>query len=149
MLQINLAQLNEIYRHGALAFPHECCGILLGTSTGSRRVVRRVYRARNIHTDRAHDRYELDPADRMRAEEAARGAGLDLVGFYHSHPDHAAYFSQTDLERSEEYQLGEPWLEPAYSYLVASIQAGRGADVKSFIVIEGRSEEEPVEISEQ
>ena len=146
MLILGSEHLEAVYRHGEEAFPNECCGLLVGMADGPDRVVHRVVRARNLNTDRARDRYDLDPADRLRAEEAAQADGLAVVGFYHSHPDHDSYFSRTDLERSEEYQMGEPWLPAAYSYLVASIRTGRGVEAKSFIVRDGTAEEEPVQI---
>ena len=70
-----------------------------------------------------------------------------MVGFYHSHPDHDAYFSQTDLEHSEEYAWGEPWLPPSYSYVVTSIRDGTHSHWKAFIVREGASEEEAVTVT--
>lgn len=147
-MRIDAAALREVERHGEEAFPHECCGLLLGRQEpdGARRAVR-VARARNLETERSGDRYLLDPRDRLAAEADARREGLTLVGFYHSHPDHEAYFSATDLARSEEVQWGEPWLPPSYTYLVTSVRAGRAVRTLAFEVQEGRAVEvrlEPV-----
>lgn len=132
--------------HAAETYPHECCGLLLGPAGGPPWRVTLMRRARNLDTERARDRYLMDPADRLAAEEAARAQGLALVGFYHSHPDHDAYFSPTDLARSEEYQWGEPWVPPTYAYLVVSVRQGSVAGAKAFMVEDGASREVPVQL---
>jgi len=102
--------VTQIERHARSAYPEECCGILVGVSgsptricsarpTGNRRVVR------------AHDRYEIDPREILRADRAAEGDGREIVGFYHSHPDHPARPSATDREFA--------W--PGYVYLIISV----------------------------
>ena len=146
MLVLEEAHLDAIYRHGEETFPQECCGLLLGTMDGTRREAHRVVRARNINTDRAEDRYEIHPADRLQAEGEAASSDLAVIGVYHSHPDHDACFSETDLQGSEEYRMGQPWLPPAYSYVVVSIRSGKRAARKSFIVVEGSAEEETIEL---
>ena len=146
MLVIPRDLLDAVFLHGREAFPRECCGLLVGCAVDGRREVRRVERVTNRAPAEARDRYEIDPAERLRIDAAARAEGMILVGFYHSHPDHNAYFSRTDLERSEEYQLGQPWLAPTYSYLVVSIRDGRAAEARSFIVREGAAEEEAMEV---
>lgn len=82
----------------------------------------------------------MDPADRFAAEARATAAGLAVVGFYHSHPDHDAYFSRTDLESSEEFLLGEPWVAPSYAYLVLSVRGGEPGPFATFAVREGAAE---------
>jgi len=131
-------------RHAMEAYPHEGCGLLLGPPGGPPWRVTQVRPAKNLDTERARDRYLMDPADRLAAEEAARAAGLAVVGFYHSHPDHDAYFSRTDLERSEEYQWGEPWVPPTYAYLVVSVRDGIAGVSKAFLVEDGASREVPI-----
>lgn len=135
----------ELLAHATAAYPHECCGLLLGERDGADLRARRAFRARNLVTDRAHDRYELDPADRLAAERAAEAAGWTLVGFYHSHPEHDAYFSATDLARSEEVQWGEPWLPPTYGYVVVSVRGGAVVDVRAYQVTGGQSAALPLE----
>lgn len=138
----------ELVAHATEAYPHECCGLLLGErqAAGSLRA-RRAFRARNLVVERAHDRYELDPADRLAAERAAEAAGWTLVGFYHSHPEHDAYFSPTDLARSEEVQWGEPWLPPTYGYVVVSVRGGAVVDARAFLVEGGQSAALPLEVA--
>ncbi|MCZ7583713.1 MAG: M67 family metallopeptidase [Deltaproteobacteria bacterium] len=139
MLIISKTDLGAVRDHGRRDYPRECCGLLLGRRSGDAFVVERVYPARNRSPVDVVDRYELDAGDRHYAEEAARALGLSVVGFYHSHPDHDVYFSETDLRNSEEYLLGEPWLPPAYAYLVVSVREGKPDGHGAFIVNEGRS----------
>jgi len=91
------------------------------------------------------DRYLIDPKERALAEEKISSDGMELIGFYHSHPDHDAYFSQTDLENSEEYQFGTPWLPPTYVYLVLSVKKKKAGDVAAFVIKEGKAETMPVQ----
>lgn len=146
MLQLLASAFDEVKRHGVDTYPHECCGVLLGPPGGPPWTAMRAARTKNLDTERAGDRYLMDPADRLAAEEAGRREGLSIVGFYHSHPDHDAYFSATDLERSEERQFGEPWLPPSYAYLVVSVRQGSAAAWKAFVVDEGASREVEVTI---
>jgi proteasome lid subunit RPN8/RPN11 len=142
MLRIDASTMAEVGAHAAEAYPHECCGLLLGDA----RHARRAFRTKNLDTERAKDRYLMDPSDRLAAEDAARAAGLGVVGFYHSHPDHDAYFSRTDLERSEEFQWGEPWVPPTYAYLVVSVREGSVRSWKAFEVRDGGAHEVPVQV---
>lgn len=87
------------------------------------RTVTEVKRARNIVTDRAHDRYEIDPRDHMRIQREADAAGLDIVGYYHSHPDHPAQASRFDTERA--------WA--GYVYLIVAIHSGKPVDANAFV----------------
>lgn len=147
MLQILAGTLGDVGRHALETYPHECCGVLLGPPGGPPWRALRAARTRNLDAERAGDRYLMDASERLAAEEAARADGQVIVGFYHSHPDHDAYFSRTDLERSEEYQLGEPWLPPSYAYLVVSVREGSVAAWKAFVVDEGAAREVPVELA--
>ncbi|MCO5168096.1 MAG: M67 family metallopeptidase [Planctomycetes bacterium] len=146
MLSLPQDALARVTAHAEADYPRECCGLLLGPAGGPPWRATTAHRAKNLDAERAHDRYLMDPADRLAAEEAARAAGLAVVGFYHSHPDHDAYFSQTDLQRSEEHQWGEPWVPPSYAYLVVSVREGRVAGWKAFVVDEGAAREVPVAV---
>lgn len=94
-------------------YPHEACGLLVGRDTPEVTVVERSEPARNLAVDRLTDRYLLDPDDFYAADHAARRDGLDIVGVWHTHPDHPARPSPTDLEAA--------W--PGYSYLIVSVAA--------------------------
>ncbi len=144
MLSLAPDALRAITAHAERDYPREACGVLLGRLEGEARVATSARPAGNLNTERAHDRYDMDPKDRLAAEAEGRARGEVVVGFYHSHPDHDAYFSATDLARSEEAQWGEPWVPPAYAYLVVSVRGGRLVARKAFLVVDGASVEVPV-----
>lgn len=96
--------------------------------------------AGNLAQEGIRDRYQLDPRDRFRAETWARQNNCAVVGFYHSHPDHDVYFSKTDLENSEEFLMGQPWLDPTYAYLVVSVREGKPVSRGAFRIREGAAE---------
>lgn len=146
MLVLASDHLEAMYAHGETTFPKECCGLLLGHRQGDDRIVTWVCPAANLGTAR-DDRFELDPADRKRIEDQARCAGLQVVGVYHSHPDHDAYWSETDRTNCEEYLWGEPWVPPTYAYPVLSIKDGRRSHWKCFLMVDGQAVEEPVELT--
>jgi len=147
MLRLSDEQLDELYQHGEVTWPAECCGILIGRRDGDDRQVERVWPCTNLRAGEANDVYEIGAADRKAAEDAAAAAGQAVVGFYHSHPDHDAYFSPTDLAHSEEFAWGEPWLPPTYAYLVISIHGGRRDHYKAFLVADGAAVAEPVALT--
>jgi proteasome lid subunit RPN8/RPN11 len=130
MLRINQTGFEEIRRHGEETYPHECCGILLGTIDrhGDRdtRVVKSTMRAGNTRNDRPQDRFNIDPADIIRAQKLARDRMQDIVGFYHSHPDCPAQWSQTDL--AEAHWIG-------CSYVITSVRQGQAERTNSFALL--------------
>jgi proteasome lid subunit RPN8/RPN11 len=113
----------ELERLAAGSYPVEGCGVLVGRFEAPATVVR-VVAGRNLVTDRARDRYELDPGDIVAAERSARAEGLDVVGFWHTHPDHPARPSRFDTERA--------WAE--YAYVICSTTAQGVADVRAWIL---------------
>lgn len=120
-MKIERNAFDAIQAHGSEGYPHEICGIMIGPRGD--RTVTEVKRARNIVTDRAHDRYEIDPRDHMRIQREADAAGLDIVGYYHSHPDHPAQASRFDTERA--------WA--GYVYLIVAIHSGQPVDANAFV----------------
>ena len=100
MLNLQASDYDKIRRHGEETYPNECCGILVGTSEGGIRSVRSVVRCNNVRTDSSQTHYHIDPRELVRAQREARESGLDIIGFYHSHPDHPAQWSPTDLEQA-------------------------------------------------
>ena len=88
---------DQLRSHGEETYPHECCGILLGKSDGENLTVHHLIRAGNTRTDSAHNRYNIAPQELIAAQREGRKQGLDIVGFYHSHPDHPAQWSPTDF----------------------------------------------------
>jgi proteasome lid subunit RPN8/RPN11 len=126
MLMLSRTIYNEIRSHGEETYPHECCGILLGTLSDRGWKIDVALRAGNTRTDAAHNRYHIAPLELIKAEREARSRGLSIAGFYHSHPDHPAQWSQTDLEEAH-------WL--GCSYVITAVEEGRAATTNSFRLI--------------
>ena len=122
-----------IRAHGEETYPHECCGALFGHSVqqGLWMIVESV-RAGNTRTDSAHNRYQIAPIELVKMEREARQKGLDIAGFYHSHPDHPAQWSQTDF--AEAHWLG-------CCYVITEVAQGKAAVTNSFLLA-GTSEED-------
>src|SRR6185312_14313546 len=100
VLQISYADYEALRAHGEQTYPHECCGVLLGkreTGGGAGNRVHQIVPAGNTRTDSAHNRYNIAPQELVRIQRQSRALGLDIVGFYHSHPDHPAQWSPTDF----------------------------------------------------
>jgi proteasome lid subunit RPN8/RPN11 len=131
MLRIEYADYEALRAHGEETYPNECCGVLLGKNiaaegdSSSMNHVRQIVRAGNTRTDSAHNRYNIAPQELVRIQRQARGLGLDIVGFYHSHPDHPAQWSKTDF--AEAHWLG-------CSYIITSIEQGKAATTNSFLL---------------
>ncbi|HEY8257298.1 MAG TPA: M67 family metallopeptidase [Gemmatimonadales bacterium] len=114
----------EIRRHGEGAYPAECCGVLAGRIVdGAVKEVVRLAPAVNRRTDDPH-RYLIVPDDLRRLEAELASEGLEIVGYYHSHPDHPAAPSAFDAEHAW------PW----YSYVIVRVEQGRGADLASWVL---------------
>lgn len=96
-------------------YPYEGCGVLVGRVSEAAAVVTEVVAGHNLVTDRRHDRYELDPRDIIAAEKLARDRKEEVLGFFHTHPDHPARPSQFDTDRA--------W--PGYHYVVVAVHSGR------------------------
>ena len=114
----------ELDQLAADGYPHEVCGLLVGRTVDRTTVVERITSARNLVADRPHDRFRLDDGDFLAADDAARRAGLDIVGIWHTHPDHPARPSVTDLEAA--------W--PAYSYLILGVGAHGVEESRSWLL---------------
>jgi proteasome lid subunit RPN8/RPN11 len=124
MLKINQANYDLIREHGERDYPQECCGILLGRVEDNCRSVSSIHPCNNAHPEPSRH-YSLDSLEVIRAQRLARDQGLDIVGFYHSHPDHPAQYSETDLAWAH-------W--PNCSYVITSVQEGRAFETKSFLL---------------
>jgi proteasome lid subunit RPN8/RPN11 len=124
----------EIRTHGEETYPHECCGALLGQHSvqdSSWTIVESV-RAGNTRTDSAHNRYQIAPIELVKIQREARQKGLDIAGFYHSHPDHPAQWSQTDFAEAH-------WL--SCCYVITEVAQGKAAVTNSFLLT-GTTEED-------
>ena len=122
MLTITPAIRAHIEAHAVETYPHECCGVIVGRVNGNGREAVEAHRTGNLNTERAHDRFDLDPKDFNRIDVEARENGLDIIGIYHSHPDHPAKPSETDLAAA--------W--PGYSYIIVAVNQGKPGDFHSF-----------------
>jgi proteasome lid subunit RPN8/RPN11 len=123
---------NAIRAHGEQTYPNECCGIMLGKTTDEGLYVKMLIRAGNTRTDSAHNRYHIAPQELIKAQREGRETGLDIVGFYHSHPDHPAQWSPTDFAEAH-------WFGCAY--VITAVEKGKAAITNSFL-LNGTSEED-------
>jgi proteasome lid subunit RPN8/RPN11 len=124
MLKLERADYNALRQHGEETYPHECCGVLLGRFEGDgSRIVTSTVRCGNTRADSPHNRYNIDPKELVRIQREGRERGEDIVGFYHSHPDHPAQWSKTDFEEAH-------WL--GCSYVITSVEKGKAAITNSF-----------------
>jgi proteasome lid subunit RPN8/RPN11 len=130
MLKIGKTEFDEIRRHGEETYPHECCGVLLGQMRDDERVVTSIARCGNTRTDSPQNRYHIDPRELVRIQREGRERGEDIIGFYHSHPDHPAQWSPTDL--AEAHWIG-------CSYVITSVEKGKAAITNSY-ELAGRDE---------
>jgi proteasome lid subunit RPN8/RPN11 len=124
MLRLPRACFDDLRRHGEETYPGECCGVLLGRfeDDGSKAATR-VARCGNMREDSPHNRYDIDPKELIRIQREGRERGEDIVGFYHSHPDHPAQWSPTDL--AEAHWFG-------CSYVITSVEKGKAVVTNSF-----------------
>jgi proteasome lid subunit RPN8/RPN11 len=130
-LHLPHAVYQAIRAHGERTYPHECCGALLGVKAEDGWRVEASIEAGNTRTDSAHNRYQIAPLELMKIERTARQRGLAIAGFYHSHPDHPAQWSQTDFNEAH-------WI--GCSYVITAVEKGKAAQTNSFALM-GSSEE--------
>jgi proteasome lid subunit RPN8/RPN11 len=135
-LTLNESVAREIRAYGVGTYPHECCGALLGAEEGAHREVRALHKLINRRTDSPRNRFSVTAEDVRDAERAAEQAGLEVVGWYHSHPDHPALPSEFDREHAW------PW----YSYVIVSIVAGEPQAMASWRLTDDRMRFEPEKI---
>lgn len=123
MISISEQLLTEIREHGVRDYPYECCGLLLGRYEADGKVVKETYPISNAREESAkRNRFLIQPEELLRGEQYARSRQLDVVGFYHSHPDSPAVPSRYDLEHA--------W--PTYSYIIVSTGEGHAGDLYSW-----------------
>jgi proteasome lid subunit RPN8/RPN11 len=130
--------VEKIRRHGAETYPHECCGALLGHDAEARgetpgREVLGLHALVNRRDDSPRTRFSVTADDVRDAEKVAREQGLDVIGWYHSHPDHPARPSEFDLEHAW------PW----YSYIIVSVQHGAPQEMTSWRLEDDRTKFSP------
>lgn len=128
MLIIPEEILNDIRAYSQATYPEECCGILVGRKEGDNRIITEAHRARNVSEEPRHERYLIDEKKHIEVDKATRGRPVDIMGFYHSHPDYPSHPSGHDTETAA-------W--PGYSYLIVSVEKGRVASIQSWIMPDG------------
>ena len=131
MIQLSEDHQNEIAAHGERDYPYECCGLLLGSfASEGVKIVREIYPISNAREESAkRNRFLIRPEEFIRGERQAEESGLQVIGFYHSHPDHPAVPSQYDLEHA--------W--PVYSYIVVAVDSGAAREIRSWEMQTDRS----------
>lgn len=134
MRSISIARslYDQLRTHGEETYPHECCGALLGLPAPDGWRVIATVRAGNTRSDSAHNRYNIAPLELVHIEREANRMGLEIAGFYHSHPDHPAQWSPTDF--AEAHWLG-------CCYVITEVVRGKAAVTNSFLLA-GSTEED-------
>ena len=146
LLKLASGHVETIRGHGEREYPAECCGILLGRVDGGQKIVTEVVPLRNLRHDpqrgqeilpleepgeeSERNRFLIDPRDQLRVEKDARARHLDVLGYYHSHPDHPARPSRYDQEHAW------PW----YCYVILSVDQGVAGDLNCWVLAEDRSD---------
>ncbi len=132
VIRLSVALRGELETCIRRGYPHETCGLLLGRRSAEFGEVSVVRQARNLNRSRAHDRYELDPEDFLAADRLARSQGIEIIGIWHSHPDHPAHPSETDREAA--------W--QGWSYVIAKVTTAGVEEITSWRLNDQRQFEE-------
>jgi len=130
--------LRRIEAHGKRSYRDECCGILLGKVSDSDKIVEDILEIENERQDERQRRFLITPEAYVKADKEARRRGLEILGFYHSHPDHPARPSQYDLEHAWAW----------FSYVITRVEKGEPKETTSWILREDRSAFEEEKIDE-
>lgn len=130
MIEVNQTVIDAIKAHAEKDYPHECGGMLIGTFSEEKKTVVETFPLENAREEEdRHNRVLILPKDVLRAERYARENKLDVVGYYHSHPDDRAVPSQYDLDHAL----------PVWSYIIASVLDGKVDDIASWEMENDRS----------
>ena len=129
MLYISDKLLQEIKHHAESHYPEEGAGLLLGRYHGDSRTVEQLLSLKNqVKASSRHNRYRIEPEEMIRAELKAEELGLDIIGVFHSHPNHPAVASEFDRERAL------PW----YSYVITQIDGTGALESRSWRLSDNR-----------
>ena len=130
MIYLSEEHIKQIEAHGERTFPYECGGMLIGRfENGEKTVVELLPMENAMAETEQHNRVLILPKDVLRAERYARSRKLDVIGYYHSHPDHPAVPSQFDLDHAL----------PVWTYIIVSVRDGKAADVRAWEMEHDRS----------
>jgi proteasome lid subunit RPN8/RPN11 len=136
-LKIGRGDVGHIHEHAVESYPEECAGALVGMDTGGMKIVVDVWRAENTHEEERSRRFLIEPLKIKEFEERAAERDMDVLGFYHSHPDHPAEPSEYDREHA--------W--PGYSYVIASVGKDGVKEMRSWLLKHDRSGYDEEQIS--
>ena len=128
-MKISKCVLDRIKEHGKRTYSEECCGVLLGKVDGEEKVVSDFIEIENEREDQRERRFLITPEAYLETDKAARVRGLEILGFYHSHPDHPARPSQYDLEHAWAW----------FSYLITRVERGEPRETTGWVLREDRS----------
>lgn len=128
MIRISERHIEAIREHGRESYGDEACGVIYGRRRDGDKEVQGLVPLANSRDGQRHRRFLITPKDYLRAESQASARGMELLGFYHSHPNHPAVPSAYDLEHA--------W--PLFSYLIVSVWKGEPREVRSFVMNEDR-----------
>lgn len=131
MIYLTEEHIKQIEAHGERTFPHECGGMIIGhfdTEKG-KTVVELLPMENAMDKAEQHNRVLILPKDVLRAERYARSQKLDVIGYYHSHPDHPARPSQFDLDHAL----------PVWTYIIVSVESGKAVDLRAWEMENDRS----------
>jgi proteasome lid subunit RPN8/RPN11 len=138
VIHINQHLVNRMLKEAKAAYPHECCGLFVGTINDSGKKVHEVYPVENKNKVRAADRYEIDPKEFDRIDREAAKKGWSIAGIYHSHPDHPAEPSAFDKD------CASAWVE--YSYIIISVKDGVDDELRCWRFDTGKQDVEEEEV---
>jgi proteasome lid subunit RPN8/RPN11 len=131
MIELTAVQHDEIAVHAERDYPFECCGLMLGSFNGNgNKSIKELYPISNAREEEAkRNRFLIRPEELLRGQRYAESKELEIVGFYHSHPDHPAVPSGYDQDHA--------W--PIYSYVIISVRSGEAQDLRSWELESDRS----------
>ncbi len=135
-LKIGSGDVGHIHDHAREGYPEEVAGAMVGMNLDGMKIVVDVWRAENTHEEERSRRFLIDPLVYKKFEEQADERDMEILGFYHSHPDHPA--------EPSEYDRDHAW--PGYSYVIASVSEDGIQDMRSWALKDDRSgyDEEPI-----
>jgi len=142
-LKIPRAQADAIAAHARSGYPHEICGVLVGTARDGVVRVARAVPVTNRETERPAVRYQIAPEDLIRIQREAREQGREILGYYHSHPDHPARPSETDR------RIAAEGLSDGVIHVVVGVERGEKATPTAWVFRDAAAafEEEPFEVA--
>lgn len=142
MISVLEKHIKEIEAHGEATYPYECGGMLIGTlNEDGSKTVAETFPLENSSTEDQKNRVLILPKDVLRAERYARSQKLEVIGYYHSHPEDKAVPSQYDLDHAL----------PVWSYIIVSVRQGKAVDVRSWVMENDRSKfnEEEIKLRDE